>query len=111
MGEADAIAVDVDTMRAALGLTQFYINEQVRLAGAAAVSLEIGHAVKLQEWLKRTRRKEVTARNVMQLGPYAIREAPAAKAALRTLVEHGWLVTDDGSRYMVPAAVLQEWRA
>ena len=111
MGEADAIAVDVDTMRAAWGSTQFYINEQVRLAGAAAVSLEIGHAVKLQEWLKRTRRKKVTARNVMQLGPYAIREAPAAKAALQTLLEHGWLATDDGSRYMVTAAALEEWGA
>jgi Protein of unknown function (DUF3987) len=109
MAKADAIAVDVDTMRAALGLTQFYINEQVRLAGAAAVSLEIGNAVKLQEWLKRTGHRHVTARTVMQKGPYAIREAPAAKAALRTLLEHGWLVTADGSSYLVPSSVLTEW--
>jgi hypothetical protein len=109
MTQADAIAVDLETMRAAVELVQFYLREHVRLAGAAAVSLEIGNAVKLQEWLKRTGRKDVTARNVMQLGPYAIREAPVAKAALRALLEHGWLVTEDGSRYTVAAAALDEW--
>lgn len=107
----DAIAIDVATMRSALELVQFYIQEQVRLAGAAGVSVEINHAVKLLEWLKRTGRKEVTARNVMQLGPYAIREAPTAKTALRTLVEHGWLCSEDGSHYSVPGAVLAEWVA
>lgn len=111
MDRADAISIDVSTMRAALELTQFYIQEQARLAGAAGVSVEIGNAVKLQEWLKRTKRAEVNARDVMRLGPYAIREAPTAKAALRTLLEHGWLITEDGSRYTVPAAVLDEWRA
>lgn len=109
--KADAISIDISTMRAALELTQFYIQEQARLAGAAGVSVEIGNAVRLQEWLKRTKRAEVNARDVMRLGPYAIREAPTAKAALRTLLEHGWLVTEDGSRYTVPAAVLDEWRA
>jgi hypothetical protein len=111
MSQGDAIAVDRETMRSAVELVQFYLREHVRLAGAAAVSLEIGNAVKLQEWLKRTGRRDVTARNIMQKGPYAIREAPAAKAALRTLLEHGWLVTDDGSRYLVPAAALEEWGA
>jgi len=111
MEKPDAIAVDLTTMRWALELTQFYIQEHVRLAGAAGVSIEIGNAVMVEEWLRRTKRTEVTAREIMRLGPYAILEAPAAKGALRTLLEHGRLCTEDGSGFTVPAALLDEWRA
>ena len=37
----------------------------------------------------------------MQYGPGSIRSADTAKTALRTLCEHGWLVTDDGRTYSV----------
>ena len=43
----------------------------------------------------------------MQLGPSGVRNAVAATAALLTLVELGWLTTEDGSRYQVtPVAAL-----
>ena len=111
LADPDAIAVTEETMHAALELAQAYIREHVRLAGSANVSREISHAVKLLEWIKRNKRHEITARKVMQLGPYAIREAPGAKAALRTLVEHGWLVNDGGSIYTVPSHVAADWEA
>jgi DNA-binding IclR family transcriptional regulator len=75
------------------------------LAGSASVSLEVGNAVRLQEWLKRSKRREVAARNVMQFGPYAIREAPAARAALRLLRDHGWLLTGREPLHRVHCAV------
>jgi Protein of unknown function (DUF3987) len=108
---ADAINVNVETMTAALQIVQAYIQEHIRLAGMANISAEITNAQKLLEWLKRTQRSEVSAKNVMQLGPYAIRTAVAAKAALALLVEYGWLVReDDGSSYVVPANVRKEWK-
>jgi hypothetical protein len=99
----DAICVAEATMRDALQIVQFCLHEHIRLAGSAMISTEVAQAVKLHDWIKRTKRATVCARDVMRLGPYAIREAPAAKAALRVLLEHGWLLTEDGSRYIVPS--------
>jgi hypothetical protein len=104
-----ATAISAETMGAALELVQAYLREHVRLAGAAGVSVETSNAVKLIEWLKRSGRHAVTPREVMRLGPYSIREAPTAKAALRMLVEHGWLITDDASHYAVPSVVSADW--
>jgi hypothetical protein len=111
IGDPEAHSIGVDTMRASLQLAQAYIWEHIRLAGAASISLDVGNAQKLWDWIERKRVLEVTARKVMQLGPYAIREAPAAKAALRMLCEHNWLVTEDGSHYIVPAQITDGWRA
>jgi hypothetical protein len=105
----DAASVSADTMASAMELVQAYLREHVRLAGAAGISVEVSNAVKLSEWLKRTKRLVVTPREVMRLGPYAIREAPAAKAALRMLQENGWLISEDGSHYSIPSVVSAEW--
>jgi hypothetical protein len=106
IGDPSAVTVSADTMRASLELVQAYLREHIRLAGAASISVEVGNGVKLLEWIKRKRVHDLTARKVMQLGPYAIREAPIAKAALRLLHDHGWLITEDGSHYAVPAHVI-----
>jgi hypothetical protein len=107
--DPSAISVSVDTMHSALQLVQAYIRDYIRLGDAASVSVEVGNAVKLLEWIKRKKLDKVTARNVMQRGPYAIREAPIAKAALRLLQEYGWLLTEDGSHYTVSAHVTDDW--
>jgi hypothetical protein len=91
--------VESDAMTGALRLTEYYLGEQLRLAGAACVSVQIANANKLLEWIKRKGHRELTAKQVMQLGPNSIRDAASAKAALRTLVEFHWLNTDDGHRY------------
>jgi hypothetical protein len=59
-------------------------------------------AQKLLEWIRRKGLTDFTRKQVMQLGPNSIRDAMSAKAALRTLVEMGCLVTDDGKRYRTP---------
>jgi hypothetical protein len=109
ISDPDAFAVSVETMRWALELVQAYLREHIRLAGAASISVEVSNGVKLLEWIKRKKVPELTTRKVMQLGPYAIREAPIAKAALRMLHDHGWLITEDGSHYTVPAHVIEGW--
>jgi hypothetical protein len=111
IADPTAISVSQETMRSALELVQAYLREYIRLAGAANISTEVGNAVKLLDWIKRTHRPEVTARTVMQFGPYAIREAPSARSALRLLRDHGWLVTQDGNLFTVPGYVRDSWAA
>jgi hypothetical protein len=104
VSDPEAFCVDEPTLERALTLVQFYLNEQVRLAGATSVSAEISNAQKLLDWFDRKGRADVTARDVMRLGPNSIRDATSAKAALRLLAEHGWLATENGTRYWMPAA-------
>ncbi len=101
-----AHAVSGETMGGALTLTQFYLSEYVRLVGSADVPEHIRHAHELLAWLRQKGRTTVTARDVMRLGPgRAIRHGDAAKAALKTLAEHGWLSTEDHKLYIAdPAA-------
>ena len=104
-----AHAVTAETMAGALALTQFYLSEYIRLVGSADVPENIRHAQELLTWLRQKKRATVTARDVMRLGPgRAIRHGDAAKAALRTLAEHGWLTTEDGKVYVVNQAALAE---
>jgi phage/plasmid primase-like uncharacterized protein len=63
-------------------------------------------AQKLLEWMRRKGLTDFTRKQVMQLGPNSIRDAMSAKAALRSLVEMGCLVTEDGSRYHVTSTAL-----
>ena len=106
-----AVSVSAETMRSALELVQAYLREHIRLAGAANISVDVGYAVKLLDWIKRKNLGEVSARMVMQRGPYAIREAPIAKAALRMLTDHGWLLSENGSHFFVPTHVSDGWGA
>jgi hypothetical protein len=70
---------------------------------ARGIALERGtDAQKLLEWIIRKGLTEFTRKQVLQLGPNSIRNAMSANGALRTLVEIGLLVTEDGSRYRVP---------
>ena len=107
--DPSAHAVTGETMAGALALTQFYLSEYVRLIGSADVPEHIRHAHELLGWLRQKGRTTITARDVMRLGPgRAIRHGDAAKAALRTLAEHGWLTTEDGKLYTVSPATFSE---
>ncbi|HXR18712.1 MAG TPA: YfjI family protein [Steroidobacteraceae bacterium] len=103
-----ASTVSVENMTRALQLAKFYLSEQVRLAGSASISIEITNAQKLLDWIKAKGLTEITARQVMQRGPYSIRDAKSAKTALSTLVEYEWLAVKDSHRYgLTPGAQAQ----
>ena len=95
--DLDATEVSAETMADAIGLASFYLDEAVRLADTATVSAEIEKAEKLRVWLlTRWEHHEIMPRDVVRLAPIrALRESPAAKAALAVLVRHGWLVPLD----------------
>jgi hypothetical protein len=108
VSDPKAASVTLEAMKGAVELTEFYINEHVRLLGVAGIQIETAAAVKLLEWIRRQKLKTVTVRDVMRLGPYAIRESRAARDALKLLASNGWLATEDGRGYTVPETAMQE---
>ncbi|WP_201157741.1 YfjI family protein [Rhodobaculum claviforme] len=90
----DAVEVASADMASGIALAQFYLTEAARLADAATVSAEIDRAEKLRRWLlEGWREPEILVRDVLRLAPIrALRESPAARAALSLLEKHGWIV-------------------
>jgi hypothetical protein len=93
-------------------LAQFYLSEAARLADAATVSAEIDRAERLRRWLlEGWPEPDVLVRDVLRLAPIrALRESPAARAALRLLEAHGWLVPLEPGTVVRGAARKEAWR-
>lgn len=92
-------------------LAQFYLSEALRLSDAATVSAEIERAETLRAWLLEAfPHREVTVRDVVQLGPNALREGPKARAAIGLLVAHHWLAPLEKGTVIRGAARLERKR-
>ena len=82
------------TMKNALELVTWHLNEALRLAKTARISPKLRNAHLLLDWLQRTSRKTITVREVQQLGPGRLREKDTITAAFDVLRDHGWLSED-----------------
>lgn len=93
-GDLSAPEVTPATMADAITLAQFYLCEARRLSDAAVVSAKLESAETLRKWLQTSwTGNAITLRDVVQRAPIrALRQSPAAKAAIVTLEKHGWLV-------------------
>ena len=108
--DLDALQVQPSDMANAITLAQFYLSEASRLASAAAVSAEIDKAETLRRWLLESwPHPDVLTRDVVQMGPNALRETPKARAALGILEKHGWLVRLDAGAVVRGAARAEGW--
>ncbi len=86
--------ISASCMANGIELAQYYLGEARRLAGMAVISADIDQAEKLRLWLiEKWGKPEITPSDVVQYGPYALRESPKAKASLDLLAKHGWLTT------------------
>jgi len=92
-GDLDAPEVTGETMAHAITLAGYYLGEAARLSDAATVSAEVEKAEALRKWLlARWQHPEILPSEVVRHAPIrALRESPAAKAAIAMLVKHGWL--------------------
>ncbi|MEO9576524.1 MAG: YfjI family protein [Tateyamaria sp.] len=108
--DLEAPKVEARDMADAINLAQFYLSEASRLASAALVSSEIDKAEKLRRWLlENWSEPDVLLRDVVRLGPNALRESPKARAALGILEKHGWLVPIDPGTIVRGAARAEAW--
>lgn len=89
----DAREVTARTMADAITLAQFYLSEALRLHDAANVSAEVDRAEALRKWLLGTwAHEDITPAEVTRHAPIrALREGPAARAAIALLERYGWL--------------------
>ncbi|MBQ0716919.1 MAG: DUF3987 domain-containing protein [Sulfitobacter litoralis] len=108
--DLDAQQVQPSDMADAITLAQFYLSEASRLASAATVSAEIDRAEALRKWLLDSwPHPEIMVRDVVRLGPNALRESPKARAALGILERHGWLVPLEAGTVARGAARAEAW--
>lgn len=101
-GDLHAPHVELDAMANGITLAQFYLSEALRLSEAALVSAETEKAESLRKWLlenwpaqaQRYGRSpdKITLRDIVRLGPNALRESKIAQASVNLLATHGWLV-------------------
>ena len=109
--DINAVEVQMSEMECGVALAKFYLSESSRLASAAVVSSEIDNAETLRRWLLGSwAETEVLVRDVVQLGPNALRETPKVRAALGILEKHGWLVALDAGTVVRGAARKEAWR-
>jgi hypothetical protein len=105
-----ALKVEGRDMQNAIDLARFYLSEASRLASAALVSSEIDKAEKLRRWLLESwPEPDVMVRDVVRLGPNALRESPKARAALGILEKHGWLVSLNPGTLVRGASRAEAW--
>jgi len=91
---ADLNATEISASCIANGieLAQYYLGEARRLAGMSVISADIDQAEKLRLWLiEKWGKPEIIPSDVVQYGPYSLRESPKAKASLELLEKHGWV--------------------
>ena len=60
----------------------------------------------MERWVE----PEVLVRDVVQLGPNALRETPKARAALGILEKHGWLVAFEAGTVVRGAVRKEAWK-
>lgn len=97
--------VTAHQMSDAIELAGFYLGETKRLSDAATVSVEIESADRLRRWLLESWPKIATAagrdplnivpRDVVTLGPGALRETATVRKLMVVLAAHGWLAQLD----------------
>jgi hypothetical protein len=108
--DLEAAKVEARDIADAIDLAQFYLAEASRLASAALVSAEIDRAEALRRWLVESwSHSEIMVRDVVRLGPNALRESPKARAALGILEKHGWVVPLEAGTVVRGAARTEAW--
>ena len=78
-------------MAAAITLIDWYVNETLRLHRGGRTDPRLLRAQSLLGWLKTRGYEETSVRDIVRLGPSALRSKAAAEEALGILLDHGWI--------------------
>lgn len=89
-----AQAIDTEEMESAVVLSDWYVNEVLRIY-SGRVDRRLLHAQQLLDWLTEQAAERQTAtipfRDILRLGPNAVRMKAQADEAVAILVEHEWI--------------------
>jgi hypothetical protein len=88
-----ADVIDASEMQNGIELARYYLNEAKRLVEVAIVSRELQAADNLLKWISERHGKTCFVfSDVLQNGPYGIRDSKRLKKLFAILSEHGWLI-------------------
>ena len=109
--DLNATEVTKNTMICAITLAEYYLSEAIRLARVSTISAETLAAEKLRKWLlERWDQEFILLRDIVRLGPNALRESKTARAAIATLENHGWLLPQTPGTVIDGLARKEAWR-
>jgi len=89
--DPDAMEVSLVAMQSGVALATHYAHEMLRLHGGASVSPDLRLAERLLNWWREQPSATLHLASIYQRGPAAMRDAKAARKAVETLQEHGWI--------------------
>lgn len=93
----------------ALKLMQWYLDEMLRIQGALAVPQSVRDAESLSAWLRNSGHRVFTLRMILQRGPNPLRHKPRAQAAVKELVENGYIVEQPTGSLVDGKKTRQSW--
>lgn len=108
--EPDAQTIDADTIRRAVEIALWHLNEAARLAGTAELSPELRDAEALLNWCHDTERTLLYSSVTLQRGPSRIRTAKSFKTAMGELERTGWAQPVEGGAEVDGAHRRNVWR-
>ena len=88
----DALNIDLDTMRDAIQLTNYYLMEWIRIVGEAGVDPDIRLAEILLEWLKNSGEAFIYPIKIYQYGPSGLRTKKDTMRIMAILEGHGHVI-------------------
>lgn len=83
-----ALDISEETMRKAVAIAQWYLNEALRINGIAFVDQELELAQGVLEFLQKRNLKQFNAREIMRNGPNAVRTKKMAERMIQILFDN-----------------------
>lgn len=83
--------VHLEAMEAGVRIARWHLDEALRITLSEADPPEVKAAEGLMQWLVAKGISRTSAPQIEQFGPGALRTKAAVDAAVKTLVDHGWL--------------------
>ena len=80
-------------MRNSTVLTQYYLNEALRVLNSGIANPVLQEANKLLEWLRGKQKTTITLPEIYQCGPNSIRDAKKARHLRNILIDHGYALS------------------
>jgi Protein of unknown function (DUF3987) len=94
--DPNTLVIGAERTEGAILLVQYYAAEALRLFGTAQINADTIAAEDLRLWLlDRWDQETVSVRDIVRLGPNALRETSRVRHLVRILVDHGWLASVD----------------
>lgn len=108
--EPDAQTIDADTIRRAVDIALWHLNEAARLAGTAELSPEVRDAEALLNCCHEKGWTLLYSGKALQYGPSRIRTAKGFRVAVGELERTGWAVPIDGGANVDGSHRRNVWR-